>query len=50
MATYIIYKDMMEQSTETANNEIIKRKKADQKVLTNILKKKLKKEQDNEQD
>ena len=26
MATYITYKDMMEQSTETTNNEIIKRK------------------------
>ena len=40
----------MEQSTETTNIEIIKRKKAYQKVLTYILKKKLKKEQDNEHD
>jgi len=27
MTTYIIYKDMMEQSTEINNNEITKRKK-----------------------
>ena len=49
MATHIIYKDTMEQSTETTNNEIIKRKKVGQKVLPYSLKKRIKKEQDKEQ-
>ena len=40
----------MEQRSETPNNEITKRKKEDQKVLTYIHQKKLKKEQDNELD
>jgi hypothetical protein len=34
MTTYIIYKDMMEQSTEINNNEIAKRKKGRPKGTT----------------
>ena len=43
MATYIIYKDMMEQSTQTTNiNERPKKKKVDQQALLYTPKKKLK--------
>ena len=42
---------MMEQSTQTTyNNEGVKREKVDQKVLTHIHQKKIKKEQDKELD
>ena len=51
MATYIIYKDMMEQSTEINNIEITKRKKGRPKGIgIYIQKKKTKNEPDNEQD
>ena len=51
MATYFIYKGMMEQSTQTTNiNERPKGKKVDQRALLYTLKKKLKREQGREPD